>query len=478
MSKVEYRFLQGVKQLKFKDQQSQQTQQNQQNQQSDSYDGTLELFDNTLYEGTETPSENNMFNDMGFDDSMYNNEAPNTYEQSTDEFGEELYKSASTQETERRNTDEFIQYNIEFNRKVSSKEARTSIESRLPFVVDKADFKSFSDQKASKKTKKSTIIRETDSIYKLQAKMRKSGLSNELERKSQERIGFVEVTKTPQLDRSFNNDSKSTRSKSKTKQLDKIVGLLNEKFIIRKKKGFNKAVVGYLPVELSEIQTLDSFNITDEEIQTGETTRAKAENITAYNDRLYKQQKLLEKEVQRNNEVQRYVEIIEDKGISRFIYIIALFIIIWFIINTLLHSSLANGWSRDGLNLIKTEEQTIETETNIAISINTTPIMKKGKLNINLSSEKVEGMTYKIEIIDKESQEIIYQSNEQLESGVSISEIEIDKSELSKSMKKVYFNTTDENIYREAMMRCETYKNNKLLGEIEQLIQIKIKPKK
>lgn len=464
MSKVEYRFLQGVKQLKFKDQQ---TQQNQQNQQSDSYDGTLELFDNTLYEGTETPSENNMFNDMGFDDSMYNNEAPNTSEQSTDEFGEELYKSASTQETERRNTDEFIQYNIEFNRKVSSKEARTSIESRLPFVVDKADFKSFSDQKTSKKTKKSTIIRETDSIYKLQAKMRKSGLSNELERKSQERIGFVEVTKTPQLDRSFNNDSKSTRSKSKTKQLDKIVGLLNEKFIIRKKKGFNKAVVGYLPVELSEIQTLDSFNITDEEIQTGETTRAKAENITAYNDRLYKQQKLLEKEVQRNNEVQRYVEVIEDRGVGHFIFLIALLIVIGFIINTLLNSPLADGWSRDGLNLIKTEEQTIMEESNLELSMNATPTLKNNELNINLTSVEVEGITFTVEIIDKETKVVVYKS-EELPSGAEIEQIEINNS--------LYENNTDENEFRQATVRCETFKEGKYLGEIEQDIEIKIKP--
>lgn len=464
MSKVEYRFLQGVKQLKFKDQQNQQ---NQQTQQSDSYDGTLELFDNTLYEGTETPSENNMFNDMGFDDSMYNNEAPNTSEQSTDEFGEELYKSASTQETERRNTDEFIQYNIEFNRKVSSKEARTSIESRLPFVVDKADFKSFSDQKASKKTKKSTIIRETDSIYKLQAKMRKSGLSNELERKSQERIGFVEVTKTPQLDRSFNNDSKSTRSKSKTKQLDKIVGLLNEKFIIRKKKGFNKAVVGYLPVELSEIQTLDSFNITDEEIQTGNTTRAKAENITAYNDRLYKQQKLLEKEVQRNNEVQRYVEVIEDRGVGHFIFLIALLIVIGFIINTLLHSPLADGWSRDGLNLIKTEEQTIIEESSLELSMNATPTLKNNELNINLTSVEVEGITFTVEIIDNETKVVIYKS-EELPSGTEIEQIEINNS--------LYENNTDENEFRQVTVRCETFKEGKYLGEIEQDIEIKIKP--
>lgn len=467
MSKVEYRFLQGVKQLKFKDQQTQQTQQTQQNQQSDSYDGTLELFDNTLYEGTETPSENNMFDDMGFDDSMYDNEAPNTSDQSTDEFGEELYKSASTQETERRNTDEFIQYNIEFNRKVSSKEARTSIESRLPFVVDKADFKSFSDQKASKKNKKSTIIRETDSIYKLQAKMRKSGLSNELERKSQERIGFVEVTKTPQLDRSFNNDSKSTRSKSKTKQLDKIVGLLNEKFIIRKKKGFNKVVVGYLPVELSEIQTLDSFNITDEEIQTGKTTRAKAENITAYNDRLYKQQKLLEKEVKRNNEVQRYVEVIEDRGIGHFIFLIALLIVIGFIINTLLHSPLADGWSRDGLNIIKTEEQINYEETDIEITMNATPTLKNNELNINLTSVEIFGVTFTVELIDDETGLVVYES-EELSSGTSIDTIFIENN--------LYENYTDENLYKQAIIRCETYKGGKYIGEVEQNIEIKIKP--
>ena len=481
MGKVTYRFMQGIKREVHKEERQNRFYEynNQAHDISTPIDALSQFneFSNDIYDAISiTESTEPIQSD--FDDSIYENstDSENTFE-SISRFEDSLYESSPNKRTieiERKNTDEFIQYNIDFESKVSAKEARTSIESRLPFIVDKADFKSFSDQKTSKRNKKSAVIRETDSIFKPLNKMRKSGVISEYNVSIPERIGFIEVTKTPQLDRHFNSDFKPTRAKSKTKKLDKITGILNDRFIITKKKGINKKKIGYLPVKLSEIQTIESFdNITNEEII------SKNASEQAYYDRLYTQKKLLEHEQERDQAgaVQRYVEIIEDKGISRFIYIIALFIIICFIINTLLHSSLANDWSRDGLNLIKTEEQTIETETNIAISINTTPIMKKGKLNINLSSEKVEGMTYKIEIIDKESQEIIYQSNEQLESGVSISEIEIDKSKLSKSMKRVYFNNTDENIYREAIVRCETYKNNKLLGEIEQLIQIKIKPK-
>lgn len=473
MSKVTYRFLQGVKQEVHKE--HREIASAHRNETSGQRNDVSEMFSNDLYntsseqESTnENTFTNNEFDLSGFDDSLYTN---STEEESasTENFEDNLYTQQGQQDIERKNTDEFIQYITEFDSKVSAKEARTSIESRLPFIVDKADFKSFSNQKASKRNKKSAIIRETDNIYKPYSKMRKSGLTSEFEETTPERIGYITVTKTPQLDKSFNSNLKPTRAKAKTKQLDKIAGILNEKFIIHKKKGFNKKKLGYLPVELAEIQTLDSFeNITEDEINSSEK-HSKNESEKAYYDRLYIQKKLLEHEQEREQAggVQRYVEIIEDRGIGRFIFIVALIIVIWFIINNLLHSPLADNWSLDGLNLIKTEEQTIETETNIELSMNATPTLKENELNINLTSVEVDKITFTVELIDDETGIVIYES-EELPSGASIDTIFIENS--------LYENNTDENLYRQAVVRCETFKEGKYLGEVEQTIEIKIKP--
>lgn len=468
MSKVTYRFLQGVKQEVHQEHREIATTSVYRKEASGQKNEVSEMFSNDFYNTSDeqattstTTSTTNEFDLTGFDDSLYTN---STEEEpaSTENFEDNLYTQQEQQDIERKNTDEFIQYNIDFDSKVSAKEARTSIESRLPFIVDKADFKSFSDQKASNRNKKSAVIRETDSIYKPTYKMKKSGLTSEYKAATPERIGFINVTKTPQLDKSFNSNLKSTRAKSKTKQLDKIVGILNERFIIQKKKGFNKKKLGYLPVELAEIQTLESFeNITEEEIKT------KSENEKAYYDRLYAQNKILAHEQERTGSVQRYVEIVENRGMGRFIFLIAIFIVIWFIINTLLHSPLTDNWSLDGLNLIKTEEQTIETETNIELTMNATPTLKENELNINLSSVEVEGITFTVEIIDNETKVVIYKS-EELPSGTEIEQIEINNS--------LYENNTDENLYGQAIVRCETFKEGKYLGEIEQDIEIKIKP--
>lgn len=473
MSKVTYRFLQGIKQEVHKE--HREIASAHRNETSGQRNDVSEMFSNDLYntsseqESTnENTFTNNEFDLSGFDDSLYTN---STEEESasTENFEDNLYTQQGQQDIERKNTDEFIQYITEFDSKVSAKEARTSIESRLPFIVDKADFKSFSNQKASKRNKKSAIIRETDNIYKPYSKMRKSGLTSEFEETTPERIGYITVTKTPQLDKSFNSNLKPTRAKAKTKQLDKIAGILNEKFIIHKKKGFNKKKLGYLPVELAEIQTLDSFeNITEDEINSSEK-HSKSENEKAYYDRLYIQKKLLEHEQEREQAggVQRYVEIIEDRGIGRFIFIVALIIVIWFIINTLLHSPLADGWSRDGLNIIKTEEQINYEETDIEITMNATPTLKNNELNINLTSVEIFGVTFTVELIDDETGLVVYES-EELSSGTSIDTIFIENN--------LYENYTDENLYKQAIIRCETYKGGKYIGEVEQNIEIKIKP--
>lgn len=477
MSKVAYRYLQGVKRVVYADttKPTDQTdptdrtvQSDQPDQSNQEYDA-MSLFNTMTNTKSDTSNiENNPLEEFGFDSSMYNNTSEETID--TENFEENLYKSEQDQQNQQHNTDEFIQYSIDFNNKVSAKEARTSIESRLPFIVDKADFKSFTDQRTSKKNKRSAVIRETDSIYKPVVKMRKSGEQNEFSITSSERVGFITVQSTPQLDKNFNTKQSQQRPKSVTKKLDRIAGILNEKFIITKRKPFNTKKIGYLPVSLSEIQPLETIN---DNITLSEPSD---KNQTAYYDRLCIQKKLLEHEQERNQTepIQRYVEIVESRGIGRFVYLAALIIVILFVLNTFKNSGLTEGWSRDGLNLIKTQEQTIETETNIELTMNATPTLsEEKKMNLNLTSQSVENISFTVEIIDNETEEIVYSTEEQLPSGSSIDTIEINSS--------LYDNNTNESLYRTATVRCKTYKGDnskgeKYIGEVEQTIEIKIKP--
>lgn len=479
MSKVAYRYLQGVKRVVYTDpikptEQTDPTDRTNKTDQSDPTDQSNQEYDamslfNTMTNTTSV--ENNPLDEFGFDSSMYNNTSEEPID--TENFEENLYKSEQDQQNQQHNTDEFIQYSIDFNNKVSAKEARTSIESRLPFIVDKADFKSFTDQRTSKKNKRSAVIRETDSIYKPVVKMRKSGEQNEFNITSSERVGFITVQSTPQLDKNFNTKQSQQRPKSVTKKLDRIAGILNEKFIITKRKPFNTKKIGYLPVSLSEIQPLETIN---DNINLSEPSETSDKNQTAYYDRLCIQKKLLEHEQERNQTepIQRYIEIVESRGIGRFVYLAAIIIVILFILNTFKNSDLTEGWSRDGLNIIKTQEQTIETETNIELTMNATPTLSEEKqLNLNLTSQSVENISFTVEIIDNETEEIVYSTEEQLPSGSSIDTIEINSS--------LYDNNTDESLYRTATVRCKTYKGDKssggkYIGEIEQAIDIKIKP--
>lgn len=480
MSKVAYRYLQGVKRVVYTDttKPSEQTDPTDRTNKTDQSDQSNQEYDamslfNTMTNNTSDTSniENNPLNEFGFDSSMYNNTSEEPID--TENFEENLYKSEQDQQNQQHNIDEFIQYSIDFNNKVSAKEARTSIESRLPFIVDKADFKSFTDQRTSKKNKRSAVIRETDSIYKPVVKMRKSGEQNEFNITSSERVGFITVQSTPQLDKNFNTKQSQQRPKSVTKKLDRIAGILNEKFIITKRKPFNTKKIGYLPVSLSEIQPLETIN---DNINLSEQSETSDKNQTAYYDRLCIQKKLLEHEQERNQTepIQRYVEIVESRGIGRFVYLAALIIVILFVLNTFKNSDLGKNWSINGLNLIKTQEQTIETETNIELTMNATPTLsEENQLNLNLTSQSVENISFTVEIIDNETEEIVYSTEEQLPSGSSIDTIEINSS--------LYDNNTDESLYRTATVRCKTYKggkNNtgKYIGEVEQAIEIKIKP--
>lgn len=481
MSKVVYRYLQGVKRVVYTDptKPSEQTDPTDRTNKTDQPDQSNQEYDamslfNTMTNNSNQPSiEDNPLDEFGFDSSMYNNTSEEPID--TENFEENLYKSEQDQQNQQHNIDEFIQYSIDFNNKVSAKEARTSIESRLPFIVDKADFKSFTDQRTSKKNKRSAVIRETDSIYKPVVKMRKSGEQNEFNITSSERVGFITVQSTPQLDKNFNTKQSQQRPKSVTKKLDRIAGILNEKFIITKRKPFNTKKIGYLPVSLSEIQPLETIN---DNITLSETSD---KNQTAYYDRLCIQKKLLEHEQERNQTepIQRYVELVESRGIGRFVYLAALIIVILFVLNTFKNSDLGKNWSVNGLNLIRTQEQTIETETNIELTMNATPTLsEENQLNLNLTSQSVENISFTVEIIDNETEEIVYSTEEQLPSGSSIDTIEINSS--------LYDNNTDESLYRTATVRCKTYKgdNNsgdkssggKYIGEIEQAIEIKIKP--
>lgn len=476
MSKIEYKYLKGVK--KIEEQIPKEFQHC--DEQTEHYEsGSLEEFE-SLYdtEVTSTPLEPSIEDNEGtesssntldlFGDDMYNDEtspSPSTEpssEQSepNSDFSESMYKLSS----KILNTEEFIQYNIDYNNKVSAKEARTSIETRLPFIVDK--------NTSGGNTR--SVLTDSDSIYRLETKMRKTGEQNEFNISSSHRIGFIKVSSNSEHEINFNTTPLPTRPSYKTKRLNnKVVGLLNERFIIRRKRPFNTKKLGYLPVTLADIQTLNSL---DEKLDETENMNKRQQ---LYFDRLYQQKKLLEEaETNRIDNVQNYVEIVESKGAGALIFLIALIIVIWFIIYTIFNNGGFKNWhfNPKNFNVFKTQEQTIEKDTNIEFTMNATPTYQKEQntLNLNMTTVSKDDVYFTVDIQSIDGT-ISYYESDKMKSGDSLEDIgltaplaETDQSEASATSK-------------ELLVICKTYKLTEstgeyiYLGELEQQISVTIK---
>ena len=219
--------------------------------------------------------------------------------------------------------------------------------------------------------------------------------------KNVQRIGFITA------------DKKAQQTKLSDRKKKKYRGIANEEFLISRRKGFNQKKVGYL-------QLMES---------------------TASKD--------------------LYVEVTTNRGYK---WLAALIIIIG-LIGAFIGLKDWDGWhlAKKGLTLYKTEEIIEYKESALNISLNATPVLKDGNVNINLSSEQAEGITFIARLYLVDTEELVYESKE-IQAGEGISKIQ-----LLKSM------SIGENRCR---LECESYRNGNYLGVVESELIIDVKESK
>lgn len=101
------------------------------------------------------------------------------------------------------------------------------------------------------------------------------------------------------------------------------------------------------------------------------------------------------------------------------------------------------------LTLYKTAEVIEYTESELNITHNATPTLKDGSVNINLSSEQTEGITFVTRLYLVNTEELIYESKE-MQAGEGVAKIEL--------------STELETGEHECSLICESYKNGNYLG--------------
>lgn len=295
----------------------------------------------------------------------------NDYESFKNEHSSKITKTI-------RNIDGFRKYNLSTDCVITHKEARTSIEEKRPFVV-------------AKRGKKSGIAEDIDTIYKTLPKMR-------IADKNVQRIGFIVA------------GQKASQLNLKEKKKDKYRGVINDEFLITKKKSFNYKKIGYLPLEES----------------------------TASKD--------------------LYVEVTANRGYKW----LAILIIIIGLISVFIGLKDWDGWhfAKKGLTLYKTAEVIEYTESELNITHNATPTLKDGSVNLNLSSEQTEGITFVTRLYLVNTEELIYES-EEMQAGEGVAKIEL--------------STELETGEHECRLVCESYKNGNYLGTVESSLLITVK---
>jgi len=282
-----------------------------------------------------------------------------------------------------KNTDGFKPYSFDYEYLVTHKQARTMIEEKRPFIV-------------SKLGTKRNVVEDTDNIYHTVPKMK-------IEDKSIQRLGFVLA------------DEKVTKFRLKDKKKKRYKGVINDEYLILKKKPFNTKKIGYIKLQ--------------------ESTRQK----------------------------DLYVEVITNRGYK---WLAALLLILG-LTGLYINTKDWEGWhiNLDKLRIYKTEEITEYKESELVISLNGTPVLKNGFININLSSEYTENITY-VALLYDENNNLIYESDE-INAGEGISKIE--ETELKGIM------TTGEH---ECILICESYRNNNYIGSVESDLVLNVKEDK
>jgi phage antirepressor YoqD-like protein len=220
----------------------------------------------------------------------------------------------------------------------------------------------------------------------------------EISDKSVYRLGFIEVS----------DRAKEVNIKNKKK--NQFRGIANDEFMITKKKGFNQKKIGYLKLE--------------------ESTPSK----------------------------DLYVEVTTNRGYKWLLALCGVMCLIGLFIYTRDYSD----WhlNLDKMRIYKTKETVEYQESELAIRLNATPVLKDGYVNLNLSSDDADGVTYIARLYLSDSDKLLYESKE-LQAGEGIGQIEISE-ELEEGKYDCY-------------LKCESYRNGNYIGDVESTLQLKVK---
>lgn len=225
-----------------------------------------------------------------------------------------------------------------------------------------------------------------------------TALKMKIEDKSIQRLGFLMT------------DKKEKTIKLRKGNKKKFRGVIDEEFPIYKKRPFNTKKVGYIKLAES----------------------------TPYKD--------------------IYVEVMEKQGYK---WLLALFIIICSI-GLFLKFGDTGDWqiNWEKLTAFKTEEVIEQTEGQVKIGFNLSPTYRgsDGMIDLQIESEEVINITYKVKLFKADTKELLYESDKMM-TGDGVSEIYVDKE----------LGTGDVECYIE----FDTYKNGMYIGTLSSYLTIK-----
>ena len=330
-------------------------------------------FDMSLYgdlsEPDPTPTSDPTPSDSSESTSEYNN-VFFTYEDDAPEgFGDDVYEKDNS-------IKDYDRYNFDIENVISQKEARTMIEEKRPFIVSKVGERK--------------VLESKDIVYHTTPKMKING------NKGIVRLGYIIADQQPK--------------KIKVKRdLRKYKGIIENEFMILKKRPINTKKIGYLKLD----ESTDSEDI--------------------------------------------YVEVVTSRGVKWVLALCGIIVVLCLVGFTMKN----NDWhlNMNGLTIYKTEERIDYTESELKISLNATPVLKDGKANLKLTSEKADGISY-IPTIYDEKDRILWEG-EELQAGDGVDfitpDVELGVGEY------------------DCTLKCESYRNGSFLGVVESGFVLKVR---
>ena len=330
-------------------------------------------FDMSLYgdlsEPDPTPTSDPTPSDSSESTSEYNN-VFFTYEDDAPEgFGDEVYEKDNS-------IKDYDRYNFDIENVISQKEARTMIEEKRPFIVSKVGERK--------------VLESKDIVYHTTPKI------NTMGNRGIVRLGYIIADQQPK--------------KIKVKRdLRKYKGIIENEFMILKKRPINTKKIGYLKLD----ESTDSEDI--------------------------------------------YVEVVTSRGVKWVLALCGIIVVLCLVGFTMKN----NDWhlNMNGLTIYKTEERIDYTESELKISLNATPVLKDGKANLKLTSEKADGISYVPTIYDEKNR--ILWEGEELQAGDGVDfitpDVELGVGEY------------------DCTLKCESYRNGSFLGVVESGFVLKVR---